>query len=132
MWQFDKKTNSFVLGTLPTNGAKITACYERLSQEDDLDGDSGSILNQRDFLLKYCTEHRFPHPRFFSDDGYSGTNFERPGFREMMELISLGHVGTIIVKDHSRLGRNRLAVGALMERFTDDETSLSPAGASSG
>ena len=120
MWKFDKISNTFILGTLPASGAKITACYERLSQEDALDGDSGSILNQRDFLLKYCTEHRFPHPRFFSDDGYSGTNFDRPGFREMMELISLGHVGTIIVKDHSRLGRNRLAVGALMERFTDD------------
>lgn len=120
MWQFDRITNCFVLGALPLNGAKITACYERLSQEDALDGDSGSILNQRDFLLKYCTDHRFPHPRFFSDDGYTGTNFDRPGFHEMMELVSLGHVGTIIVKDHSRLGRNRLAVGALMERFTED------------
>ena len=67
MWQFDKFSNTFVLGTLPASGAKITACYERLSQEDALDGDSCSILNQRDFLLKYCTEHRFPHPRFFSD-----------------------------------------------------------------
>jgi len=120
MWQFDRMTNCFVSGTLPQSGAKITACYERLSQEDALDGDSSSILNQRDFLLKYCTDHRFPHPRFFSDDGYTGTNFDRPGFLEMMELVSLGHVGTIIVKDHSRLGRNRLAVGALMEHFTDD------------
>ena len=120
MWQFDRVTNCFISGTLPSSGAKITACYERLSQEDALDGDSGSILNQRAFLLKYCTDNRFPHPRFFSDDGYTGTNFDRPGFREMMELVSSGHVGTIIVKDHSRLGRNRLAVGALMEQFTDD------------
>ena len=80
-----------------------------------MDGESGSVLNQRDFLLKYCTEHRFPNVRFFSDDGYSGTNFDRPGFKEMMDLVERGRVGTILVKDHSRPRRNRLTVGALME-----------------
>jgi len=120
MWQYDKQTGRFVPGRLPADNAPITACYERLSQEDELSGDSGSIVNQRDFLLKYCSDHHFANPRFFSDDGYSGTNFERPGFREMMDLVEQGKVKTVIVKDHSRLGRNRLVVGALMERFTED------------
>ena len=119
MWQYDERTKAFVPGNLPAEG-EITACYDRLSQEDELDGDSGSVVNQRDFLLKYCKDHHFPLPRFFSDDGYTGTNFDRPGFREMMDLVEQGRVKTIIVKDHSRLGRNRLVVGALMERFTEE------------
>lgn len=120
MWQFDRYTNMFVPGVLPSDGSKINACYTRLSQEDEQEGDSGSILNQRDFLLKYCKEQALENVRFFSDDGYTGTNFDRPGFTELMELVERGQVHTIIVKDHSRLGRNRLAVGALMERFTED------------
>lgn len=120
MWQFDRYSNTFVPGILPADGSKINACYTRLSQEDEQEGDSGSILNQRDFLLKYCKEHNLNNVYFFSDDGYSGTNFDRPGFSEMMELVERGQVETIIVKDHSRLGRNRLVVGALMERFTED------------
>ncbi|MCI8657486.1 MAG: DUF4368 domain-containing protein [Oscillospiraceae bacterium] len=119
MWQFDILTNKFVPGSLPANG-KITACYTRLSQEDELDGDSGSILNQRDFLWKHCTENHFENIRFFSDDGYTGVNFERPSFAEMMKLVEQGYISTIIVKDHSRLGRNRLMVGLLMEQFTED------------
>ena len=120
MWQFDKFTNTFIPGTLPADGSKITACYDRLSQEDEQEGDSISIQNQRDFLRTYCEDHRFPNVRFFSDDGYTGTNFDRPGFQEMMELIELGRISTVIVKDLSRLGRNRLVVGTLMERFTED------------
>ena len=119
MWQFDRFSNTFIPGTLPADG-KITACYIRLSQEDEQEGESGSVLNQRDFLLKYCTDNRFQNIRFFSDDGYTGVNFDRPGFAEMMEFVEQGRVSTIIVKDHSRLGRNRLIVGALMERFTED------------
>lgn len=119
MWQYDKKTDRYYPGMVPPEG-QITACYDRLSQEDEAAGDSDSILNQRALLLKYCTDHHFQNIRFFSDDGYSGTNFDRPGFREMMELVEQGRVKAIIVKDHSRLGRNRLVVGALMERFTED------------
>ena len=74
MWQFDILTNKFVPGSLPATG-KITACYTRLSQEDEQEGDSGSILNQRDFLLKYCKEQGLNNVYFFSDDGYTGTNF---------------------------------------------------------
>ena len=120
MWQFDQFTNTFIPGVLPAEDSKITACYTRLSQEDEQEGDSGSILNQRDFLLKYCKEQGLSNVFFFSDDGYTGTNFDRPGFTELMELVERGQVQTIIVKDHSRLGRNRLVVGALMERFTED------------
>ena len=98
MWQFDKYTNTFIPGTLPTDGT-ITACYTRLSQEDELEGDSGSILNQREFLLKYCADYQFSNVRFFSDDGYTGTNFDRPGFAEMMDFVEQGRVKTIIVKD---------------------------------
>ncbi|MGM9309757.1 DUF4368 domain-containing protein [Flavonifractor plautii] len=119
MWQYDTINGKFIPGTLPAEG-NITACYDRLSQEDELDGDSGSVVNQRDFLRKYCEEHHFQNVRHFSDDGYTGTNFDRPGFREMMDLVERGRVTAIIVKDHSRLGRNRLLVGALMERFTED------------
>ena len=120
MWQFDKFTNTFIPGVFPSDGSKINACYTRLSQEDEQEGDSGSILNQRDFLLKYCKEQGLKNVVFFSDDGYTGTNFDRPGFTELMGLVERGQVSTIIVKDHSRLGRNRLVVGALMERFTED------------
>lgn len=119
MWQYDNFSHSFVPGQLPSDDSKITACYTRLSQEDEQDGDSGSILNQRDFLLKYCTDLHLSKVFFFSDDGYSGVTFDRPGFKELMNLVEQGRVKSIIVKDHSRLGRNRLAVGLLMERFED-------------
>lgn len=119
MWQYDKSSHAFVPGQLPSDGSKITACYIRLSQEDEQDGDSGSVLNQRDFLLKYCMDQHLSNVFFFSDDGFSGVSFERPGYQEMMELVDQGRVKSIIVKDHSRLGRNRLAVGLLMERFED-------------
>lgn len=65
-----------------------------------MEGDSGSVVNQRDFLRKYCEEHHFPNVRHFSDDGYTGTNFDRPGFREMMDLVERGRVTAIIVKDY--------------------------------
>ena len=117
---YDERARAFLPGALPPDGAKITALYGRLSQEDELAGDSGSITNQRDFLRKYAEEHRLPHPRYFSDDGYTGTNFDRPGWAELMELVEQGKVATIVVKDHSRLGRNRLKVGALMEQLTED------------
>ena len=120
MWQYDTIKGKFIPGELPADGAKITACYDRLSQEDEQEGDSGSVVNQRDFLRKYCVEHHFLNVRHFSDDGYTGTNFDRPGFQEMMDLVEQGRVSAVIVKDHSRLGRNRLLVGALMERFTED------------
>jgi len=112
--------NALIPANKPADGSKITACYIRLSREDENAGESNSIINQRDYLLNFCIEKNFANPRFFTDDGYSGINFQRPAFQEMMSLVEQGEVETIIVKDHSRLGRNRLVVGALMERFTED------------
>lgn len=120
MWQYDEKTKAFIPGKLPAGGKEISILYARLSQEDTQEGDSESITNQLDFLLRYATEHRLPNPRFFYDDGYTGTNFDRPAFQEAMDLVESGRVLNFVVKDHSRLGRNRLAVGLLMERFTEE------------
>ncbi|MBQ0010464.1 MAG: recombinase family protein [Ruminococcus sp.] len=94
---------------------RIDALYCRLSSEDDLAGESNSITNQKSILEKYAKENGFDNPRVFVDDGYSGVSFTRPGFMELMELAEQGKVRTIIVKDHSRLGRNRLIVGQLLE-----------------
>ena len=94
---------------------KITALYCRLSRDDELAGESNSITNQKSILSKYAKENNFQNIKFFVDDGYSGTTFTRPAFMEMMELAEQGKIGTIIVKDHSRLGRNRLVVGQLLE-----------------
>ena len=94
---------------------KITALYCRLSRDDDMAGESNSIINQKSILSKYAKENKFQNIKFFVDDGYSGTTFTRPAFMEMMELAESGKIGTIIVKDHSRLGRNRLIVGQLLE-----------------
>ena len=98
---------------------KITALYCRLSRDDEQDGLSGSIKNQQAILEKYAQENGFKNTRVFIDDGWSGTNFARPAFMEIMELAEKGRIGTLIVKDHSRLGRNRLIVGQLLEEGFD-------------
>ena len=99
---------------------KITALYCRLSRDDEQDGLSGSIKNQQAILEKYAQENGFQNTRVFIDDGWSGTNFARPAFTEIMELAEKGLIGTLIVKDHSRLGRNRLIVGQLLEEGFDN------------
>ena len=122
-------TNSQNLGTIePTNPVlavaplkeetemlrateKITALYCRLSQEDANEGDSNSITNQKDILLRYAKEHRFPNPTFFVDDGYSGTNYDRPGFQQMLSEIEAGKVVVVLTKDRSRRGRNSSLTG---------------------
>jgi len=98
---------------------KITALYCRLSRDDELAGESNSIKNQKDILSKYAKDNGFMNTRFFVDDGFSGVSFTRPGFMEMMDACESGAVETIIVKDHSRLGRNRLVVGQLLEEDFD-------------
>ena len=95
----------------------ITALYARLSQEDALDGDSNSIVNQRKILLKYATDNGFSNPIFFVDDGFSGVSFDRPGWNEMIRLAEAGKVKTVIVKDMSRMGRDYLKVGYYTESF---------------
>ena len=93
----------------------ITALYERLSRDDELQGESNSISNQKKMLINYAKEHDFPSPVHFTDDGISGTRFDRPGFMAMMDEVSNGNVETIILKDMSRLGRDYLQVGECME-----------------
>ena len=98
---------------------KITALYCRLSRDDENEGISGSIKNQTEILQQCAAENSFKNTRLFIDDGFSGTTFNRPAFNEIMKLGEEGKVGTLIVKDHSRLGRNRLVVGSLLEEEFD-------------
>lgn len=98
-----------------TNRNLITALYCRLSQEDERLGESLSIENQRLMLKKYAEEHRFPNIQFYVDDGFSGADFNRPSFKRMMNDVECGRVGIVIVKDQSRLGRDYLQTGMLME-----------------
>ena len=94
---------------------KITALYCRLSRDDELQGDSNSILNQKSILQKYADDNGFRNTEFFVDDGYSGTNFNRPDWQRLAGMIDEGRIGTIIVKDMSRLGRDYLQVGMYTE-----------------
>lgn len=94
---------------------KITALYCRLSQEDMQAGESESIQNQKMILQKYADEHHFFNTRFFVDDGFSGVSFEREGLQAMLHEVEAGNVATVITKDLSRLGRNYLKTGELIE-----------------
>lgn len=94
---------------------KITALYERLSRDDEQSGDSNSIVNQKKMLEKYATEQGFTNLRHYTDDGWSGTNFDRPDWKRMLADIEDGIVGCVIVKDMSRIGRNYLEVGFYTE-----------------
>ena len=93
----------------------ITALYERLSRDDELQGESNSISNQKKMLMDYAKAHDLPSPVHFADDGISGTRFDRPGFMAMMDEVNKGNVGTICIKDMSRMGRDYLKVGQVME-----------------
>ena len=94
---------------------KKTALYCRLSQDDGLDGDSNSIQNQKSILQKFAEDHHFPNPCFYVDDGFSGGNFQRPAFQQMIADMENGEVGIIVTKDLSRLGRNQLHTGLYIE-----------------
>jgi site-specific DNA recombinase len=94
---------------------KITALYERLSRDDEQAGESNSIQNQKKYLEEYARQKGMRNIRHFYDDGYSGTNFNRPGFATLLEEIEAGHVEVLIVKDLSRFGRNYLQVGYYTE-----------------
>lgn len=97
------------------NFEKITALYERLSRDDELEGESNSIVNQKKILEEYASKNNLTNIIHFTDDGISGTQFDRPGFMEMMNGVNTGNIGCIIVKDMSRLGRDYLKVGQCME-----------------
>ena len=94
---------------------KITPLYERLSRDDELQGESNSISHQKQMLEEFARRNNLPNPRHFTDDGVSGTRFDRPGFLAMMEEVEAGRVEAIVIKDMSRLGCDYLKVGQVME-----------------
>ena len=96
---------------------RITALYERLSRDDDLAGDSNSIVNQKKMLEDYAKNNGYTNTVHFTDDGFSGGSFERPGWKQMLSRIENGDIGTVIVKDMSRVGRDYLQVGFYTEVF---------------
>ena len=98
-----------------TQNTPVTALYARLSKDDELQGDSNSIVNQKRILETYARDNGFLNCRFFVDDGWSGANFQRPSFMEMMDMVDSGEVKTVITKDLSRMGRNYLQVGIFTE-----------------
>jgi len=97
------------------NAKRITALYARLSRDDDLQGESNSITNQKQILENYATQYGFNNTVIFQDDGYSGVNFDRPGWKKLLAEVEAGNVANVIVKDLSRLGRNYLEVGYFTE-----------------
>ena len=105
---------------MPAN-SKITALYERLSRDDDLQGESNSIINQKKYLEDFANAKGFKNLRHFSDDGYTGTNINRPQFNALLSEIEAGHVDTVIVKDMSRFGRDYLQVGFYTEILFPDK-----------
>jgi len=94
---------------------KITALYERLSRDDDVQGESNSITHQKKMLEDYAKQNGFGNILHFTDDGWSGGNFERPGWKKLIEKIEAGYIATVIVKDMSRVGRDYLQVGFYTE-----------------
>ena len=94
---------------------KITALYERLSRDDELSGDSNSIIHQKEMLESYAAQQGFTNCAHYTDDGYSGGSFDRPDWNRMIEDIEAGKIGCVIVKDMSRIGRDYLQTGFYTE-----------------
>ena len=97
--------------------SKITALYERLSRDDDNAGDSNSIVNQKKYLESYAQQRGYTNCRHYTDDGWSGGNFERPAWKQLIADIEAGKVAHVIVKDMSRAGRDYLQTGFYTEVF---------------
>lgn len=97
------------------DNSKLTALYERLSRDDELQGESNSIVNQKKMLEDYAHKNGYANTAHFTDDGFTGGNFDRPGWKQLISEIEAGKVGTVIVKDMSRVGRNYLEVGFYTE-----------------
>ena len=98
----------------------ITALYCRLSSDDDLQGESNSITNQKAMLQSYAESNGFGNIQFYVDDGYSGTNFNRPDFARMIDDVKAGKIGVVITKDLSRFGRDYLMTGQYIEMILPD------------
>ena len=95
----------------------VTALYCRLSRDDGMEGDSNSVANQKKLLQKYAKENDFANTKFYVDDGYTGTNFNRPGFQKMLNDIEENKIDCIITKDLSRFGRDHIDTGYYLERY---------------
>ena len=106
--------------TANTEERGIAALYARLSRDDDLEGESNSIANQKKQLLKHAAEQGYKRTKIFVDDGVSGATFEREGFQSMLRAIENGQIAAVIVKDMSRLGRDYLQVGYFTDRYFPD------------
>lgn len=100
---------------------EIAAIYCRLSQDDGQTGESGSIQTQKTLLTQYCNDHHIPIGGYYSDDGWSGTNFDRPDFKRMIDDIEAGKISTVIVKDLSRFGREYAQMGLLIEHYFEEK-----------
>lgn len=100
-----------------TEELKIDALYERLSRDDDIAGDSNSIVNQKEYLETYARQHGYANIRHYTDDGWSGGSFDRPDWNRLIADIEAGKVRTVIVKDMSRVGRDYLQTGFYTEVF---------------
>ena len=98
----------------------ITALYARLSHEDELEGESNSIQNQKRILLEYAEAHNLPNPQFYIDDGWSGANFDRPDFKRLISDMEKGRIGVVVTKDLSRLGRDYIKTGEYVELIFPD------------
>ena len=110
--QTKTKKNNKIIG--------ITALYCRLSRDDGMEGDSNSVANQKKLLAKYAKENGFDNIKYYVDDGYTGTNFNRPDFQKLLDDIDMGYISTVIVKDMSRLGRDYLQVGYYTDKYFPD------------
>ena len=95
--------------------SKITALYERLSRDDDLGGDSNSIINQKKYLETYAAQQGYEHIVHYTDDGWSGGNFDRPAWKQLIADIEADRVARVITKDMSRIGRDYLQTGFYTE-----------------
>ena len=99
------------------NKIGITALYCRLSRDDGMDGKSNSIVNQKNLLLQKAKEKGLTDTKFYVDDGYTGTNFNRPGFQQLISDIEMGYISVVIVRDLSRLGRDYVSVGHYTDNY---------------
>ncbi|MDR0325125.1 MAG: recombinase family protein [Oscillospiraceae bacterium] len=108
----------------PMKQSKITALYSRLSRDDELQGESNSITNQKIILDDYALKNALPNPTHFSDDGWSGTRWDRPDFVRLMDEIASENVAVLVIKDMSRLGRDHLRVGLFLEQLRDNGVRL--------
>ncbi len=118
--QKDRLSGRRIMKPNKTNNTLSTAIYTRLSRDDGAEGESNSIANQKALLTKYASNNNLNNLVYYTDDGYSGTNFNRPDFKKMIADIEMGLIGTVIVKDMSRLGREYLQVGYYTETFFPD------------